>query len=107
LINGEITNGHARALMALEDKNDRLNVLEKIIKKNYSVRKTEEIIKNYKIEKKVKLKVEKSSEVLVYESKLSDKFGTKVRINHNNKYKGKIEIEYYNLEDLNRILEEI
>jgi ParB family chromosome partitioning protein len=107
LINGEISNGHARALLALDDKNDRLNVLEKIIKKNYSVRKTEEIIKNYKIEKKVKPKVEKSSEVLVYESKLSDKFGTKVRINHNNRYKGKIEIEYYNLEDLNRILEEI
>lgn len=107
LINGEITNGHARALLALEKKNDRLDVLDKIIKKNYSVRKVEKIIKNYKAEKKVKEKVEKTSEVLVYESELADKFGTKVNIRHNSSYKGKIEIEYYCLDDLNRILEKI
>ena len=107
LINGEITNGHARALLSLENKNDRLDVLDKIIKKNYSVRKTEEVIKKYKIKKVAKVKVEKTSEVLVYESELADKFGTKVNIRHNGSYKGKIEIEYYCLDDLNRILEKI
>jgi ParB family chromosome partitioning protein len=107
LIDGEISNGHARALLSLEKKSDRLDVLEKIIKKNYSVRKAEKFIKNYKVEKKVKAKVEKTSEVLVYESELADKFGTKVNIRHNSSYKGKIEIEYYCLDDLNRILEKI
>jgi len=47
LVNGEITNGHARALLSLENKEDRLKILEIIIKRNYSVRKTENFIKNY------------------------------------------------------------
>ena len=107
LINKEITNGHARALLSLENKVDRLDVLDKIIKRNYSVRKAERFIKSYKSEKEVKVKVEKTNEVLVYESELADKFGTKVNIRHNSSYKGKIEIEYYCLDDLNRILEKI
>ncbi len=105
LINGEITNGHARALLSLENKKDRLKILEIIIKRNYSVRKTESFIKNYLTKTEKVDKYVKTNEVVEFENKLTDRFGTKVNIKHNNKFKGKIEIEYYNLDDLNRILE--
>ena len=105
LINGEISNGHARALLSLENKEDRLKVLEIIIKRNYSVRKTESFIKNYLKKTEIVIKYVKTKEVVEFENKLTDRFGTKVNIKHNNKFKGKIEIEYYNLDDLNRILE--
>jgi len=105
LINGEISNGHARALLSLENKEDRLKVLEIIIKRNYSVRKTESFIKNYLKKTEIIIKYVKTKEVVEFENKLTDRFGTKVNIKHNNKFKGKIEIEYYNLDDLNRILE--
>ncbi len=110
LINSEITNGHARALLSLDDKKDRLDVLEKIIKYNYSVRKTEKVIKNMKNaaeNKKKQVKKEKSAEVIRFENVLAEKYNTKVSINHNSSYKGKIEIEYYNLDDLNRIIEQL
>jgi ParB family chromosome partitioning protein len=110
LINSEISNGHARALLSLDERKDRLELLEKIIKYNYSVRKTEKAIKNMKNSKKSKKKEEtkkKSPEVIRYENVLADKFNTKVSINHNSNYKGKIEIEYYNLDDLNRIIEQL
>lgn len=110
LINSEISNGHARALLSLDEKEDRLELLEKIIKYNYSVRKTEKIIKNMKSDdnsKKKQVKKEKSAEVIRFENVLADKFNTKVSINHNSSYKGKIEIEYYNLDDLNRIIEQL
>jgi len=105
LVNGEITNGHARALLSLENKEDRLKILEIIIKRNYSVRKTENFIKNYLTKTEKVDKYVKTNEVVEFENKLTDRFGTKVNIKHNNKFKGKIEIEYYNLDDLNRILE--
>ncbi|MDM8534611.1 ParB/RepB/Spo0J family partition protein [Clostridiaceae bacterium HSG29] len=105
LINREITNGHARALLALENKEDRLKVLDIIIKRNYSVRKTEKFIKSYLTKAEKVSKYVKTREVVEFENKLTDRFGTKVNIKHNNKFKGKIEIEYYNLDDLNRILE--
>ena len=110
LINSEISNGHARALLSLDERDDRLEVLEKIIKYNYSVRKTEKVIKNMKNGKKSKKKEDKkqkSPEVIRFENVLADKFNTKVSINHNSNYKGKIEIEYYNLDDLNRIIEQL
>jgi len=105
LINGEITNGHARALLSLENKEDRIKILEIIIKKDFSVRKTEDFIKNYLLKSTMKEKAKKTNEVIEFENKLADRFGTKVNIKHNSKFKGKIEIEYYNLDDLNRILE--
>jgi ParB family chromosome partitioning protein len=110
LINSEISNGHARALLSLDDKDERLQVLEKIIKYNYSVRKTEKVIKNIKNSKnskKKEVKSKKSPEVIRFENNLAEKYNTKVSINHNSNYKGKIEIEYYNLDDLNRIIEQL
>src|SRR6056297_111558 len=60
LINSEISNGHARALLSLDERDDRLEVLEKIIKYNYSVRKTEKVIKSMKNTNKNKKKDEKA-----------------------------------------------
>lgn len=112
LISKEISNGHARALLSLENKEDRIIVLEKIISRNLTVRQTEKYIKKYKKElnndsNNKKMKRKKSNEVIEFENKLSEKFNTMVNINHNKKYKGKIEIEYYSLDDLNRILEQL
>lgn len=110
LVNGEISNGHARALLSLDDTDDRIAILNKVIRNNYSVRKTEKIIKKMKTEpknKKKKATRDKSNEVIAFEDQLSDKFGTKVQINHNASYQGKIEIEYYSLDDLNRILDKL
>ena len=110
LINSKITNGHARALLSLDEEKDRLQVLEKIIKHKYSVRKTERVIKAMKStddHKKKQVKKEKSAEVIRFENVLAEKYNTKVLISHNSNYKGKIEIEYYNLDDLNRIIEQL
>jgi len=111
LINARISNGHARSLLSLDEKKDRLEVLGKIIKNGYSVRKTERIIKTMKNTHKKKgashKKQKKSEEVISFENLLGDKYDTKVIISHNDDYKGKIEIEYYNLDDLNRIIEKL
>lgn len=110
LVNGEISNGHARALLSLDTAEQRVELLNKVIRNNYSVRKTEKIIKKMKSapkSSKNKPSKQKTNEVIAFENELSDKFGTKVQINHNASYKGKIEIEYYSLDDLNRILEKL
>jgi ParB family chromosome partitioning protein len=64
-------------------------------------------MKNKQNNKKQEVKKQKSAEVIRYENVLADKYNTKVSINHNSNYKGKIEIEYYNLDDLNRIIEQL
>lgn len=110
LINTNITNGHARALLSLDEKKSRLEMLEKIIRNSYSVRKTEKLIKNIKNgtnNKKKSEKKKKSGEVIRFENILADKYDTKVTIKHNSNYQGKIEIEYYNLDDLNRIIDQL
>ena len=107
--NDEISSGHGKALLSLEDKNKQLKALKKIVKNSYSVRKTEKIVKKLKTEKKVNQKKnrnrDKPKEIVFYENDLEKKFNTKVNINHKKGNKGKIEIEYYNLDDLNRLLE--
>lgn len=105
---GTISGGHAKALLGLKKMEDQVLLAEKIIAEGFSVRQTEEIVKNWeeKIaypEKKIQAK-EKDLALTEIEEKLRNFFGTKVAINTGKK-KGKIEIEYYNQEDLERILE--
>lgn len=107
LINNKIKMGHARALLGIDDSKLRLKVLQLIIDKNLSVRNVEKKIKNLQAKndtKTQKNKKRKTKEVVYYESELKNFFGTNVNINGSDK-KGKIEIEYYGTEDLNRILE--
>ena len=107
LIEEQISMGHARALLALELEDLQIEAANTIIEKGLSVRDTEKLVKSILNPKQSKLPI-LTSEEAVY-SKLSDKLkeimGTKVSINHKKGGKGKIEIEYYSKEELERILE--
>ncbi|AVQ40445.1 chromosome partitioning protein ParB [Clostridium botulinum] len=107
LIDGVITEGHGRALLALKENELQYKLSQTIIDENLSVRETERIIKNIYKEKKNNNNI-KNNEISPYykdiKSKLESLFDTKVNL-QNNKNKGKIEIEYYSEDDLQRILD--
>ncbi|MEE1225192.1 MAG: ParB/RepB/Spo0J family partition protein [Clostridia bacterium] len=106
LISGEISSGHARAVLSLESSELRLALTKRIIEDNLNVRQAEEIAKQ--LNKQKKPKKEKQITVTDIETenlanKISSTLGTKVKIMHTAK-RGKIEIEYYGNDDLDRIL---
>lgn len=107
LINEEISMGHARALLTLEYEELQVDAAKTIVDKGLSVRDTEKLVKSILNPKQSKLQIP-SSEDAIY-NKLSDNLkeimGTKVSINHKKGGKGKIEIEYYSKDELERILE--
>lgn len=103
--NAEITPGHGKALLRIEDKDKQLEIANRIVEEDLSVRSVEEIakkiIENKEIEKHDKN--EKDIYIIDVEEKLSNIFGTQVNISKGKK-KGKIEIIYNNDEELNDIL---
>ncbi|NLM47696.1 MAG: ParB/RepB/Spo0J family partition protein [Epulopiscium sp.] len=104
IIQGEITEGHGRAILRLPDKEAQLALAKKIIKDHLSVRETEKKVDE--MLKKPKKKTIKDEKEVIYkeiEDKIKNILGTKVQITRGKK-KGKIEIEYYNENDLERIL---
>lgn len=107
LISGEISSGHARALLSVESPEVRLSLLESIISKNLNVRQAEALAKqlqNAKPKKQTPLiSDELKVQLSLLEDRLSSKLGTKVSLHHDKK-RGKIEIEYYGNDDLERIL---
>ena len=107
LINDEISMGHARALLTLEQEDLQIEAAKTIVSKELSVRDTEKLVKSILNPKQVKLPIP-SAEAAIYDAianKLREKMGTKVSINHKKNGKGKIEIEYYSQEELERLLE--
>jgi ParB family transcriptional regulator, chromosome partitioning protein len=104
IVSGQLSSGHARALIVVEDKDLQLEIAEEVIKNSLNVRETEKLVKKY-LSKKPAKKTEKKNEVIIeLEDRLKNIFGTKVQILSNNK-KGKIMIEYYSNDELDRILE--
>ncbi|MBE6052699.1 MAG: ParB/RepB/Spo0J family partition protein [Clostridium sartagoforme] len=105
LIDEVITEGHGRALLAIENPKLQCEIAQKVIDEKLSVRELERLIKSIKVDRRPK---EKSREISPYykdvTERLQNYFGTKVSISNKNN-KGKIEIEYYSDEDLQRILE--
>ena len=104
IIQGEITEGHGRAILRLPDKEAQLALAKKIIKDHLSVRETEKKVDE--MLKKPKKKTIKDEKEVIYKEivdKIKNILGTKVQITRGKK-KGKIEIEYYNENDLERIL---
>lgn len=101
----KISVGHAKVLMSVSDENKQKKLAQAVYDNNYSVRELEDIIK--KSEKKPAAKKEIDLNMkLAYknvEKAISSLFGTKVKIIDKNN-KGKIQIEYYSAEDLERIL---
>jgi ParB family chromosome partitioning protein len=102
--NDSISIGHAKALLALESRQKQLEAARDIIKKGMSVRETEALCKRLSMPAMPKKKKEKLPEVADLENRLTQSLGTKVKINHKEK-RGKIEIEYYSLDELDRLLE--
>jgi ParB family chromosome partitioning protein len=103
---GEISLGHARTLVPVEDSDSQKLLWQKIIKQGISVRKLENIVKELsevKPNRPIKT-AKKSVYVLKIEENLRNKFGTKVSV-RSRKEGGSVEIEFYSPEDLNRILE--
>jgi ParB family chromosome partitioning protein len=103
LISGEISSGHARALLSIESKDVQLKALEEIIRRELSVRETELLVKQLSNPKKSKKTKTVDAEYQAIEEKFREVFGTKVRI-MNNKKNGKILIEYYSPDELDRII---
>lgn len=108
LVSGAITTGHARALLAAASPEEMNSLLGEVLKKDLTVRRTEALVK------KKSRDTERPAEPALNEveediftreltEELSGKFSTKVKISRN-KTKGKIEIEYYSPEELERII---
>ena len=108
LTDGKISSGHARALLGLEEGERQYQVAVKITEEKLSVRDVEKLVKMMNRPPKEK-KPEKGPDIdLIYrqvEDKLKSIMGTKVVINQKDKNKGRIEIEYYSQEELERLIE--
>ncbi len=108
IIQGVISEGHGKALIPL-DKEKQYEAAQKIIDESLSVREAERLVKNY-LNEEISVDEDKTAKKMInpyykdIKDKLQDYFGTKVNIN-SGKNKGKIEIEYYSEEDLQRILD--
>jgi ParB family transcriptional regulator, chromosome partitioning protein len=102
LYNGSLTMGHAKAILAIEGKAHQIDAARKIIRKGLSVREAESLSK--KVSRPPKTGTTQDPQISSLEEKLKRSLGTKVRILNRGK-KGKIEIEYYSFEELDRLLE--
>ncbi|MDE7059829.1 MAG: ParB/RepB/Spo0J family partition protein [Lachnospiraceae bacterium] len=107
VIDKMLTTGHARALLSIEDSELQFQAANRIFNEKLSVRDTEKLAKKIGKEKPTK-KEEDSQLKAVFqdlEEKMKTALGTKVSINRRNEQKGKIEIEYYSMEELERLME--
>ena len=107
VVDGMLTTGHARALLAIEDPDIQFQTANRIFNEKLSVREVEKLVKNIGKERPQK-KEENPQQTAIYqnlEEKMKAALGTKVSINRKNEQKGKIEIEYYSMEELERLME--
>lgn len=109
VIDDIISGGHARALLSLEDEEKQEELAMRILDEKLSVREVEKLVKRMQNTKVRKTKSEEKPDIdPVFirdaENRLKEAIGTKVTVNHKNN-KGKIEIEYYSGEELDRILD--
>lgn len=109
LQNEELTNGHARALLGIDDKEKQIETAKKIVKEGLNVRETEKLVKNVNnpTKKPVKTKLKNEAIYRDIEEKLKQKLNTKVKISRKSEKQGKIEIEYFSQEELEEILKHI
>lgn len=106
IISEMITAGHARALLAVEDKDEQYELAQKAFDEKLSVRDIEKIVKAKNKPKTEKKKNEKQEAIYHdIEEKLKASIGTKVTITSKGDEKGKIEIDFYNQDDLQKIMD--
>lgn len=104
---GHITMGHARALLTLDRESDQEVLCEKIIHRGLSVRRTEEMVRNIMRDRTLstgRRGPKKPAQIMALEERLRQFFGTQVRIRLTIDT-GRIEIEFYSSEDLDRLIE--
>ncbi len=109
VIDEMISTGHARALLAVEDAEEQYNLAQKIFDEKLSVRDVEKLVKNLHKPAKPKKMDDKALQAIYQdiEEKLKQKLSTKVTVSSKGEGAGKIEIEFYNHEDLDRLLDMI
>ena len=102
-----ISTGHARALLAVENPEEQYNLAQRIFDEKLSVRDVEKLVKNLHKPAKPKKVDDKTMQVIYQdiEEKLKQKLGRKVIVTSKGEGSGKIEIEFYNHEDLDRLLD--
>lgn len=102
-----ISSGHARALLAIADQEQQYEIAVRISNENLSVRDVEKLVKNINNPAPKKPEKQELQNDFVYrdlEEQLKQKIGTKVRINRKTEKQGKLEIEYYSQEELEKIV---
>ena len=110
VIDDMITTGHARALLAIEDSEEQFMLAQRIFDEKLSVREVEKLVKNLHKPEKLKVKTEDTAMQAIYldiEDKLKQRLSTKVTVISKGEGTGKIEIEFYNHDDLDRLLDMI
>lgn len=107
----KLSGGHAKALLSISDGNMQFELAERVIEEDFSVRETEKIVKSLQQKQNTEMIEQKPQNTIQFdtttyrsiENDLKDLFATKVKVSAQ-KNKGKIEIEYYSDDDLDRIL---
>lgn len=109
IIDDMLSTGHARALISIEDPEQQYIIAQKVFDEKLSVRDVEKLVKNLNKPEKPKKTTEGDSSLeVIYrdvEEKLKQSLGTKVEISSKGNGTGRIEIEFYNHDDLDRIIE--
>lgn len=112
VIDEMLTTGHARTLLGIEDQEQQYVIAQKIFDEKLSVRDTEKLVKNLQNEKKnenndAAKKLDPKLEAIYkdLEEQMKRILGTKVIINHKDEKRGKLEIEYYSQDELDRIID--
>ncbi|MDR1696555.1 MAG: ParB/RepB/Spo0J family partition protein [Endomicrobium sp.] len=102
----KISAGHGRMLAGIEDEGELRAIVEQILSDKLSVRATEKIVSDVKVKKGTKPQKKQEIELIHLQEEIQRKLGTKANVSGTSK-KGKIEIYYYSLEDLERIAKEL
>lgn len=104
--NGELSMGHGRALLGLKAKEKLPSIVKKVVKEKLNVRQVELLIQQTNDDKPKTARPEVKKDIFIteHEDKLRNHFGTAVKI-HKGKNKGRIEIEFFTDEDLERIID--
>lgn len=108
IIDESLTTGHARALITIEDENQQIEIAKKVVNEKLSVRDIEKLVKDLNKPKKEKKESKQLKNDFIYqdiEEKLKQSLGTKVTVSAKEDGSGKIEIDFYSSEELDRILD--
>jgi len=102
----DLSMGHARALLTVTDEKAQLQIAKDVVEKELSVRQLEELVKQLSVSRETKKKKPAKNEpvLIAIEERLRSRFGTSVKIKKGSK-RGKIEIDFYSQEDLQRIVD--